>query len=150
MSSSSLSIAAGEENGRTPCGRGGASPVSAPPYPRRRQRKPSQTAAGKRRRAGELFLGRWRGRGTRKGRGVAGGGCSEEWEEGRREIFWGLILPGTRAWGCFSTVPHGAGAPDRVLPRRGRRSPIFAPSPKSTPAAFWEAFWGRRWRCSKR
>jgi hypothetical protein len=33
MSSSSLSIAAGEANGQTPCERGGASPMSAPPVP---------------------------------------------------------------------------------------------------------------------
>jgi hypothetical protein len=59
--------------------------------------------------------------GARKGRVIAGGVCSEGWEVGRREIFWELILLGTGGRGCFSTVSHGAGAPDRVLPRRDQR-----------------------------
>jgi hypothetical protein len=32
--------------------------------------------------------------------------------------FLGLILPGTPAWGSFSTVLRAASAPDRVLPCR--------------------------------
>jgi hypothetical protein len=56
--------------------------------------------------------------------------------------FLRLILPGTRARGSFSTVPHGTGAPNRVLPRRGRRGSadcLFGL--EGAPAHFW----GRRW-----
>jgi hypothetical protein len=89
-----------------------------------------------------FFFGPVEGRGARKGRGIAGGGYSEGWEEGRREIFWGLILPRTWARGYFSTVPPAAGAPDRVLPRRGRRGSAGCLFRIQRVPAY---FWARRW-----
>jgi hypothetical protein len=79
---------------------------------------------------------RWRG-GAREGRIVTGGGCSEGWEAGRREDM-GLILTVKRARGYFSTMPRGVGAPDRVLPRRGRcGSDDCLFGIQRAPAGFW-------------
>jgi hypothetical protein len=83
---------------------------------------------------------RWRG-GAREGRVVTGGGCSEGWEAGRREDM-GLILTVKRARGYFSTVPRGVGAPDRVLPRRGRcGSDDCLFGIQRAPTGFWACRW---------
>jgi hypothetical protein len=106
-------------------------------YSRHGQRQPCQTAAGKRRRA---FLGRWRGRGARKGCGITGGGCSKGWEEGRWEIFWGCFcrargpgalfppcheLPALPIWSCRAGA--GAGAPTVYFGSRARRHVLGPP-----------------------
>jgi hypothetical protein len=79
------------------------------------------------------------------------------------------LARGPQAPGVELALPRGADAPNRMLPCRGRHgnadyllgSPLcrrdfgavgvdlfLAPSTISMPAAFWETFCGRRWRCS--
>jgi hypothetical protein len=103
-------------------------------YRQRRQRKPSQKAAGRHRRA---FF--WAG----------GGGGEVEWgaaslaaaapKDGRRgdDRFFEIDYAWHAGPGMFFIVPHGAGAPDRVLPRRGRRgSAGYLFKPKGAPTRF--------------
>jgi hypothetical protein len=111
-------------------------------YPRRRQRKPSQAAVGKRQRAGEIFLGRWRGGELERGAASLAAATPKGGRRGDGRFFWGLILPSTWDQGYFSTLPPAAGAPDRVLPRRGRHGSagyLFRIQRVSA------CFWVRRW-----
>jgi hypothetical protein len=101
-----------------------------------------------------------KGSGGKQRREVSGGRI--QWESS------GVAARGARAsdWRCRSvpTLPIGScrtgadtGAPAHLLgsPTRQRdfggagAGRFWAPSPKSTPATFWEAFWERRWRCFK-
>jgi hypothetical protein len=96
--------------------------------------------------------------------GAAGnGGRWENWEEyGENRPKLGVVAgKGPRAsdWRCreVPALPIGSCRAAHLLGSVPRRHAFVAagvdvfsaPNPNNAPAAFWEAFWRRRWRCSK-
>jgi hypothetical protein len=143
MISSSLSIAAGQANEQTPCGRGGMSlQCVRRRCPRLRWRKAGLDGGGASPAVGEVFFGDWgSGKGGRKRRIVGGDGGGGGGTRGKVRLWRSLGLPGG-AGSAFSYVASAAGAPDRILPDRGRRRGTgYFFGLRLRPARFW----GRRW-----
>jgi hypothetical protein len=140
--SSSLSIAFGEANGQTPCGRSGRSPVSLLPLS---AAEAAETLPDCGRIApvasGATFFGRWSRRGAWEGRLIAGGSRSGGWEAGEGKV-WGWIWLCQAGRGHFSNVARVAGAPDRLLPRRSwRRSADYLFGIQRAPTRIWTHRW---------
>jgi hypothetical protein len=109
----------------------------------------------------------WREIAARKEAAGNSGGMFLAGESGGKAV---VSLPrGPRAsdWHCrgVPALPIGScrtgtgtGAPAHLLGSPTRRRDFggagagrfWAPSPKSAPTVFWEAFWERRWRCSNK
>jgi hypothetical protein len=89
-----------------------------------------------------VFFGGWgSGKGGRKRRIVGGDGGGGGGTRGKVRLWRSLGLPG-RAGSAFSYVASAAGAPDRILPDRGRRGGAgYIFELRLAPAQFWNRRW---------
>jgi hypothetical protein len=131
-------------------------------YPRRRQGNLARRQRGS---VGELFWASGGGGELERGTASLAAAAPKGGRRGVGRFFWGRVClarwPGALFPPCreLPVLPigschawAGAGAPAVYLDSRARRyvfgatgdTPIWALSPKSALAAFWEAFWERR------